>query len=62
MPERVAELMEQHAHSLIGLIVAEAGRTIDDAPSEVREAVDFCRYYAQQGRARHAPGASRAYR
>lgn len=50
--ERVAELMEQHAHSLIGLIVAEAGRTIDDALSEVREAVDFCRYYAQQGRAR----------
>tara|TARA_R110002049_G_scaffold9747_11_gene48877 strand:+ start:3149 stop:6280 length:3132 start_codon:yes stop_codon:yes gene_type:complete len=48
---RVADLMEAHCHSLIGLIVAEAGRTIDDALSEVREAVDFCRYYAQQARA-----------
>jgi RHH-type proline utilization regulon transcriptional repressor/proline dehydrogenase/delta 1-pyrroline-5-carboxylate dehydrogenase len=50
--ERVADLMEQHTHDIIGLIVAEAGRTIDDALSEIREAVDFCRYYAQQGRAR----------
>jgi RHH-type transcriptional regulator, proline utilization regulon repressor / proline dehydrogenase / delta 1-pyrroline-5-carboxylate dehydrogenase len=50
--ERMADLMEHHSHSLIALIVREAGRTIDDALSEVREAVDFCRYYAQQGRAR----------
>ena len=50
--ERVAALMEQHTQELIGLIAAEAGRTIDDGLSEVREAVDFCRYYAQQGRAR----------
>ncbi len=50
--ERVAELMEADMAGLIGLIVAEAGRTIDDALSEVREAVDFCRYYAQQCRAR----------
>ena len=49
--ERAANLMEQHCESLIGLIVAEAGRTIDDALSEVREAVDFCRYYGQQARA-----------
>ncbi len=49
--ERMAELLEQHCGELMGLIVAEAGRTIDDALSEVREAVDFCRYYAQQGRA-----------
>ena len=49
--ERMAELLEQHCEELMGLIVAEAGRTIDDALSEVREAVDFCRYYAQQGRA-----------
>jgi len=49
--ERVADLMEAQCHSLIGLIVAEAGRTIDDALSEVREAIDFCRYYAQQARA-----------
>jgi len=50
--ERVAELMELNIHDLIGLIAFEAGRTIDDALDEVREAVDFCRYYAQQGRAR----------
>ncbi len=50
--DRMAELLELHTHDLVGLIVAEAGRTIDDAVSEVREAVDFCRYYAQQGRAR----------
>ena len=48
--ERLADLLEQHSEYLMGLIVAEAGRTIDDALSEVREAVDFCRYYAQQGR------------
>lgn len=49
--ERAAGLLEQHCAELMGLIVAEAGRSIDDALSEVREAVDFCRYYAQQGRA-----------
>ena len=49
--ERTADLMEERIHSLIGQIVIEAGRTIDDALAEVREAVDFCRYYAQQGRA-----------
>lgn len=49
--EKAADLLEDNCQSLIGLIVAEAGRTIDDALSEVREAVDFCRYYAQQGRA-----------
>tara|TARA_R110001599_G_scaffold183562_1_gene376856 strand:+ start:19137 stop:22286 length:3150 start_codon:yes stop_codon:yes gene_type:complete len=48
--DRVAELLEQHREQLMALIVAEAGRTLDDALSEVREAVDFCRYYAQQGR------------
>ena len=49
--EKTAELMEQHRAELIGLIVAEAGRTIVDALSELREAVDFCRYYAQHARA-----------
>ena len=52
--DRLAELMEQHGDELMDLIVSEAGRTIDDALSEVREAIDFCRYYAQQGRARFA--------
>lgn len=49
--DKAGELMEQHRDELMALIVAEAGRTIDDALSEVREAVDFCRYYAAQARA-----------
>ena len=48
--ERTAELLEAHSAELMGLIVREAGRTIDDALSEVREAVDFYRYYAAQAR------------
>jgi RHH-type proline utilization regulon transcriptional repressor/proline dehydrogenase/delta 1-pyrroline-5-carboxylate dehydrogenase len=47
--DRLALLLEQHCEALMALIVAEAGRTVDDALAEVREAVDFCRYYAQQG-------------
>jgi RHH-type proline utilization regulon transcriptional repressor/proline dehydrogenase/delta 1-pyrroline-5-carboxylate dehydrogenase len=53
--ERAAELMEGEMADLMGLIVSEAGRTIDDALSEVREAVDFCRYYAAQARAACGP-------
>ncbi len=49
--ERAADLLELHTHSLMGLLATEAGRTLDDGLAEVREAVDFCRYYAQQGRA-----------
>jgi len=39
---------------MIGLLGAEAGRTLVDALAEVREAVDFCRYYAMQARRRFA--------
>lgn len=52
--EQAAELIEARQEEFLELIVAEAGRTLDDAISEVREAVDFCRYYAQQGRANFA--------
>ena len=48
--DRLADLLEQHCEELMGLLSAEAGRTLDDGLSEVREAVDFCRYYARQGR------------
>jgi len=34
----------------MGLAVREAGKTLPDAIGEVREAVDFCRYYALQAR------------
>ncbi|MBW8189697.1 bifunctional proline dehydrogenase/L-glutamate gamma-semialdehyde dehydrogenase PutA [Neiella marina] len=49
--EKLADLLEQHSDELIALCVREAGKTLQDSIDEVREAVDFCRYYAQQGRA-----------
>lgn len=45
---KVADTMEQQMPALMALIISEAGRTIQDALSEVREAIDFCRYYAAQ--------------
>ena len=38
--------LEAGAERLIAICVREAGKTLADAVSEVREAVDFCRYYA----------------
>ncbi|MGI9249720.1 MAG: bifunctional proline dehydrogenase/L-glutamate gamma-semialdehyde dehydrogenase PutA [Pseudohongiellaceae bacterium] len=48
--EKMADLLEANHEELMALIVAEAGRTVVDAMSEVCEAVEFCRYYAQQAR------------
>jgi RHH-type proline utilization regulon transcriptional repressor/proline dehydrogenase/delta 1-pyrroline-5-carboxylate dehydrogenase len=48
--EKFADLMEKNRAELMGLCVREAGKTLDDAQAEIREAVDFCRYYARQGR------------
>ena len=45
---RAADLFEQESASLVARIVREGGRTLADALDEVREAVDFCRYYALQ--------------
>jgi RHH-type proline utilization regulon transcriptional repressor/proline dehydrogenase/delta 1-pyrroline-5-carboxylate dehydrogenase len=45
---RVADLYEQHAPEMFALLAREAGKTWLDAVGEVREAVDFARYYAQQ--------------
>ncbi len=44
----VADLFEEKRHELFSLCIREAGKTLQDAIDEVREAVDFCRYYAQQ--------------
>jgi len=49
--EKAADLYEERLPELVALIVREGGRTIPDAVSEVREAVDFCRYYAVRARA-----------
>ncbi len=45
---RAADLYEENMAPLMVLAVREAGKTIPDAVAEVREAVDFCRYYAAQ--------------
>ncbi|NNC99421.1 MAG: bifunctional proline dehydrogenase/L-glutamate gamma-semialdehyde dehydrogenase PutA, partial [Gammaproteobacteria bacterium] len=42
---RTADLLEQHMVRLMQLVSAEAGRILPDTVTEVREAVDFCRYY-----------------
>jgi len=47
---RAADLLEQRAAHFIALLQREGGKTLDDALSEVREATDFCRYYAALGR------------
>ena len=44
---RLADLLETHRAELIALCLLEAGKTWQDSVDEVREAVDFCRYYAQ---------------
>ncbi len=48
--ERLADLLEADMAGLMALCVWEAGKTLPDAMADVREAVDFCRYYAQQAR------------
>src|SRR5688572_3897407 len=48
--ERAADMMESRMLELVSLIVREGGRTYADAVSEVREAADFCRYYAAESR------------
>ena len=44
-----AELFEAERMKLVALLVREAGKTYANALAEIREAVDFFRYYAQQG-------------
>jgi RHH-type proline utilization regulon transcriptional repressor/proline dehydrogenase/delta 1-pyrroline-5-carboxylate dehydrogenase len=48
--ERAADLYEERMPELISYCVREGGRTIPDAISEVREATDFLRYYADRAR------------
>lgn len=49
--EQAANLLEQRMPEFMALCVKEAGKTIPDSVAEVREAVDFLRYYAAQARA-----------
>lgn len=48
--ERLADLYEEHRGELFALLLRESGKTLPNAINEVREAVDFCRYYAAQAR------------
>jgi RHH-type proline utilization regulon transcriptional repressor/proline dehydrogenase/delta 1-pyrroline-5-carboxylate dehydrogenase len=48
--DRAADLIEQGRGPLIALLQREGGKTLDDCVSEVREAADYCRYYAAQAR------------
>jgi RHH-type proline utilization regulon transcriptional repressor/proline dehydrogenase/delta 1-pyrroline-5-carboxylate dehydrogenase len=50
MLDRTADLFEQHMAALMALAVREAGKSLPNAIAEIREAVDFLRYYAAQVR------------
>jgi RHH-type transcriptional regulator, proline utilization regulon repressor / proline dehydrogenase / delta 1-pyrroline-5-carboxylate dehydrogenase len=50
MLERAADLFERDTALLLALCIREGGRTLPDSVSELREAVDFLRYYAAQAR------------
>ncbi len=46
--DKLADLLEQNLAELVALCHKEAGKTVHDGIDEVREAVDFCRYYSKQ--------------
>jgi RHH-type proline utilization regulon transcriptional repressor/proline dehydrogenase/delta 1-pyrroline-5-carboxylate dehydrogenase len=59
--DRLADQLEAERGLFCHLLAREAGKTLDDAVAEIREAVDFCRYYAAEARklfgaARPMPG------
>ncbi len=49
--EKAARLYEQNRAKLLGLLIREAGKSLDNAIADLREAVDFLRYYAERARA-----------
>ena len=53
--ERLADLLESARPELLTLLCREAGKHLGDSISEIREAVDFCRYYAERARLDLAP-------
>ncbi len=55
---RASELFENNFGELLALLAREAGKTPVDAVAELREAVDFLRYYANQGE-EHPAGEAR---
>jgi RHH-type transcriptional regulator, proline utilization regulon repressor / proline dehydrogenase / delta 1-pyrroline-5-carboxylate dehydrogenase len=53
--ERAGDLLERRRGRALALLQNEAGKTLDDAVAELREAVDYCRYYAAQARSTLGP-------
>lgn len=50
--EKMADLLQANRDHLLAVLAAEAGKTLEDGMSEIREAIDFCRYYAADARAK----------
>ncbi|WP_160006225.1 trifunctional transcriptional regulator/proline dehydrogenase/L-glutamate gamma-semialdehyde dehydrogenase [Rhizobium sp. 18055] len=48
--DKAADIMQARIETLLGLIIREAGKSVQNAIAEVREAIDFLRYYAEQAR------------
>jgi RHH-type proline utilization regulon transcriptional repressor/proline dehydrogenase/delta 1-pyrroline-5-carboxylate dehydrogenase len=48
--DKAADLLEGKRALFLALLQDEGGKTLDDAIAEMREAVDFCRYYAAEAR------------
>ncbi|MGC1322581.1 MAG: L-glutamate gamma-semialdehyde dehydrogenase [Candidatus Udaeobacter sp.] len=48
--ERVAEILERRRYELSGVEVFEVGKAWSEADGDIREAIDFCTFYAQQMR------------
>lgn len=46
---KAADLYEENANEIFALLIREAGKTINDCVGELREAVDFLRFYANEG-------------
>lgn len=64
---RAADLMEKQRHELSAWMVLEVGKVVREADTEVSEAIDFCRYYAdemerlEEGYSRNYPGETNHY-
>ncbi|MBL8563657.1 MAG: bifunctional proline dehydrogenase/L-glutamate gamma-semialdehyde dehydrogenase PutA, partial [Gemmobacter sp.] len=56
---RAADLYEAHFGAIFALLAREAGKTLADAVAELREAVDFLRYYAEGAAGLVAPARGR---
>lgn len=53
--ERAADLLEANRDRLMAILAKEAGKNLEDGIAEIREAVDFCRFYANEARRLFVP-------